>query len=62
MVETRQHIIHPNPGGPTRAESPYTRKLRRLQEDVMMVESMSPEEHKAVLNSVIFDLERLLGE
>lgn len=52
--------IHPNPGGPTHAESPYTRKLKRFLEDAKMVELMSPMEHKGVLNAIIFDIEALL--
>lgn len=59
-TKDRTHVIHPDPNGPTMAESPYTRKLRRLMEDIKMTESMSPEEHKGVLLAIIFDLEALL--
>lgn len=52
--------IHPDPTGPTHAESPYSRKLRRLMEDVKMTESVAPLDHKGVLSAMIFELEALL--
>lgn len=60
MTDTRVSI-HPNPTGPTHAESPYTRKLKRLYDDVKLVESISPLEHKGILNAMLFDIEGLIN-
>lgn len=41
--------IHPNPSGPTKAESPYDRKLSRLLQDVESLLFVSPESDRSEL-------------
>lgn len=47
MTEIRS--IHPNPGGPTHASSPYDRKLDQLKRDIRMLITVAPEEDRAEL-------------
>lgn len=49
--------IHPDPGGPTHAESPYTRKLKRLMEDMRLTASMAPAEHAGLWILVLAQME-----
>lgn len=43
------HVIHPDPGGPTHAQSPYVRKLARLLQDVESLLFVAPESDRSEL-------------
>lgn len=49
-------------GGPSRAESPYKRKLARLVEDMRLVRSMAPIEDADKLAVLIIEIGFLMGE
>lgn len=57
MTETK--AIHPA-SNQLRAESPYTRKLQRLLEDIRMVESLAPFEDQLAFVSIADALQKLL--
>lgn len=61
MTKTEQHSIHPDPSGPTKAESPYTRKLKRVREDLEMVLQMAPANQKEDVAALIMSFDMLIA-
>lgn len=53
--------IHPNPAGPTHAESPYSRKLKRVIEDMNIVLATAPAHQREDVHAVILQLDMLLA-
>lgn len=53
--------MHPNPDGPTVAESPYTRKLKRVRDDMSMVLSISPSHQREDVYALILRLDMLIA-
>lgn len=58
----QRHVIHPNPGGPTHASSPYDRKLARLLQDVESLLFVAPESDRSELLLVAGMVSRLIQE
>lgn len=52
--------MHPSPQGPTHAESPYTRKLKRMMEDMNVVLSIAPSHQKEDVHAIILQLDMLI--
>jgi hypothetical protein len=48
-MDTRRSVIHPNPGGPTKAESPYDRKLGEAVRLIRSLLIVAPECDKSEL-------------
>lgn len=52
--------MHPSPQGPTHAESPYTRKLKRMVEDMNIVLGIAPAHQKEDVHAIILQLDMLI--
>jgi len=53
--------IHPNPNGPTHAESPYDRKLKAVIQSVEMLLIVAPESDRSdlvLISGMLKDLSR----
>lgn len=57
---TEVKVIHPNPSGPTKAPSPYQRKLERIREDIRAAQAVAPELDKMTLETIIAALTHLI--
>lgn len=53
-------VIHPNPGGPTHAASPYQRKLQRVRDDVQMLLSVATADDVAEILLIADGLDALI--
>lgn len=53
--------IHPNPAGPTAAESPYTRKLKRVRDDMNIVLGIAPSHQREDIHAMILQLDMLIA-
>lgn len=53
--------MHPNPSGPIRAESPYTRKLKRLNEDLAVVLAIAPSHQKEDVHALMLQVDMLIA-
>lgn len=53
--------IHPNPTGPTHADSPYKRKLLRVREDMNVVLGVAPSAQKEDVYALILQLDMLIA-
>lgn len=56
-----EHVIHPNPGGPTHADSPYKRKLLRVRDDMNVVLGVAPAAQKEDVYAIILQIDMLLA-